>query len=146
KLGLDKNSYKKIQAYLGEQVNINAQLTQHQLKKLSDGLESTLLQDELAEVETFQRNLFMLYFKQVGMDFEKGFLLVDGFSRGTVEALFNGMAAGSGIINNKSEWVYLELLDENSRNKSNSFLEPFKGRSSFSRIALAEALLATNEH
>lgn len=131
-----------LQAFVGGNMGTDTPLSKRQKEALLQGFAAGLLHEQLAAVEEKTRWTCRQYFAQCGMNSGRGFLLVDGFSRGTIEFLYDGIVAPAV---NRAVWVYLKFLNPERQNPTNSYLPPDQGKFPFSKIALAEALLATNE-
>lgn len=145
RLDIQEKYFDKIDSYLGGQIGVDTPLSIKQRENLIKGFATGFMQEQLVAIEKRNLEACMKYFRQCGIDFNRKFLIVDAFSRGTIQSLFNNIVLKAGVAVNRADWVYLELLDTQKRNSKNSFLKPSANNNSFSRIAIAESLLATNE-
>jgi predicted HAD superfamily hydrolase len=144
RLGLDNNYSEEIQNYLGEKIALDAPLSKKQKAFLIQGFASGFIHGYLCEVEEKNRVLCINYFTECGIDFKNDFLLIDAMSRGTMEHLFKRTVEKSGHTAGHINWIYWEFINE-KRSSNNSFIVSDRNMFPFSRAALVEALLATNE-
>jgi FMN phosphatase YigB (HAD superfamily) len=143
RLDIREEYFEKISAYLGGGLNFDTPLSAKQRTTLVEGFAAGFMQEQLLEIEKQNLDACVKYFEQCGIDFTKKYLVIDAFSRGTIQALFSSILVKTGAPVENAKWAYLELLDAKKRNATNSFLKP--SVNAFSRIAIAESLLATNE-